>query len=545
MKHFWALPAILRVALASQHAFSVLDDLLAFPQYRIVFSETGITPEHARSLSAASLAHREARPESESTVELSHQTYAHDSAQNPFKGPDNGDDHKEEDEDLPSTYETLIWRSQPYLCRIPKVSTSTDSANASTPTAAEEETELMRATDRGWELLSGMEGNCIYFLSGWWSYSFCYNGEIKQFHQLPPSRGVPYYPPVEDETVTSFILGQFPEPTDDEKSKSEDNGEGSTEGDSEGSRDDHASQRRAKRRIPDDTSIARLETKGETRYLVQKLSGGTTCDLTGKDRKIEVQFHCHPNTPDRIGMIKEVATCAYLMVIYTPRLCNDVAFLPPTENSAHAIDCAPVVDEDGLASPPPSHGKPAASGSQDTNIDIPDALGDSAARTPAPLPTIGGTVVGAKALVGDTPERTIEKSVVVGGGKETVLGTVASSDGHGKITTMKTEELRKLDIKDPRDIENLKRKLTSLAGKKGWRLELVETPRGREFRGVIEADDGEDEDVEEVVTDREGGKESRKKAPEEQDAEKEDGEEGDQGESTEEGSEETFFTEEL
>lgn len=34
MKNFWALPAFLRIALASQHAFSVFDDLLAFPQVR-------------------------------------------------------------------------------------------------------------------------------------------------------------------------------------------------------------------------------------------------------------------------------------------------------------------------------------------------------------------------------------------------------------------------------------------------------------------------------------------------------------------------------
>ena len=32
MKHFWALPAALRVALASPHSFSVHDDLLAYPQ---------------------------------------------------------------------------------------------------------------------------------------------------------------------------------------------------------------------------------------------------------------------------------------------------------------------------------------------------------------------------------------------------------------------------------------------------------------------------------------------------------------------------------
>jgi hypothetical protein len=32
MRNFWARPAVLRIALANQHAFSVFDDLLAFPQ---------------------------------------------------------------------------------------------------------------------------------------------------------------------------------------------------------------------------------------------------------------------------------------------------------------------------------------------------------------------------------------------------------------------------------------------------------------------------------------------------------------------------------
>jgi len=41
MRNFWALPAVLRIALASQHAFSVFDDLLAFPQvYRLAMSVT-------------------------------------------------------------------------------------------------------------------------------------------------------------------------------------------------------------------------------------------------------------------------------------------------------------------------------------------------------------------------------------------------------------------------------------------------------------------------------------------------------------------------
>jgi protein OS-9 len=32
MKHFWALPAFLRLAIASQHQFNVFDDVMARPQ---------------------------------------------------------------------------------------------------------------------------------------------------------------------------------------------------------------------------------------------------------------------------------------------------------------------------------------------------------------------------------------------------------------------------------------------------------------------------------------------------------------------------------
>ena len=35
--------------------------------------------------------------------------------------------------------------------------------------------------------------------------------------------------------------------------------------------------------------ISRLETKGSSRYMMQRLSDGTECDLTGKPRKIDVQ----------------------------------------------------------------------------------------------------------------------------------------------------------------------------------------------------------------------------------------------------------------
>lgn len=151
---------------------------------------------------------------------------------------------------------------------------------------AEEQKELVRAADRGWELLEGMRGNCIYYLSGWWSYSFCYKDEVKQFHQLPPSRGVPIYPPVEDTSVHSFILGRYPKTAKEEKAKKDSSRK--TLGGEQGNKETFDDEGNVKENTNKGLEPS-LETKGSSRYMVQRLTDGTECDLTGRPRKIDVQ----------------------------------------------------------------------------------------------------------------------------------------------------------------------------------------------------------------------------------------------------------------
>lgn len=101
-----------------------------------------------------------------------------------------------------------------------------------------------------------------------------------------PSRGVPIYPPVEDTSVHSFVLGRF---SKEHKRKKDDARK--TLGSEQGSKDAFDDEGNA----PDDDSaldIPRLESKGSSRYMVQRLSDGTECDLTGKPRKIDVQVSC-------------------------------------------------------------------------------------------------------------------------------------------------------------------------------------------------------------------------------------------------------------
>jgi protein OS-9 len=236
---------------------------------------------------------------------------------------------------------------------------------------------------------------------------------------------------------------------------------------------------------------------------------------------MQVQFHCNPQSADRIAMIKETSTCSYLMVIDTPRLCHDVAFLPPQKNLAHPITCQAVIPaadaeeweaatlEAKLRETERLLALTESADNANTNPlrDIADGLEGSTKRGPI----IGDIEVGAQFLVG-SEGKVIEKSVVVGGGKETFVGTVAASDG----TQMSKEEMKKLNIPDTKDVEKLKSNLRKLAGKKGWKLDLVETPRGREFRGIIEAEDLEEEEPKgkDVGKDEKDGRTTKKQKAE-------------------------------
>ena len=230
------------------------------------------------------------------------------------------------------------------------------------------------------------------------------------------------------------------------------------------------------------------------------------------------------------------------MLIYTPRLCGDAAFQPPQENKPHAIMCEEIVADsvlksidDGIDFAEFSDSSATIGETEDGELfagELEDSfshadlsipfLADSdfqdrpdfgsvanqnhdpepeQARDKPPVVVVGGTTVGAKKLVGGTEGRTIPKSVIVGGGQETYVDTIASSDGR----MLSEAEMKKLRVMNVRDVEKIKRDLAKVAGGKGWKLDVVDTPRGREFRGVIETD-GKSSEGDEV--DEKGGQRS-------------------------------------
>ncbi|KAI9761944.1 MAG: hypothetical protein M4579_000727 [Chaenotheca gracillima] len=487
MRQSFGLLLLANAVVGSQSVFSVHDDILAFPQYDIVFSDSFISNLEAESLLDLTASSASAKPTSPSLVKQSGASTqpASDVAQKVDSlGQHGGRDSREGGaEGLQTIYEYMRLADSEYLCSIPVIESVPKNEVAEAQARAEEAKELARAASRGWELLADMQGQCMYFLSGWWSYEFCYNRQVKQFHQQAPQRGLPPYPPVEDPATPSYILGRVrsgntPDGSDDQESRDDvsDRHRGGLEG-------------------------AELQVKGETRYLVQKLGAGTVCDLTGKERRVEVQFRCNPQAVDRIGWIKEVTTCAYLMVIDTPRLCDDAAFLPPRHNQAHPVTCQEILSPEQV---PDWHARRAADAERRLLQDKEQYHGESTGtadwqsftskeKQPKEDVIVGGVRVGAQAHVGSEGRR-IESGASV----PAVVGmpdVIATGEGKGgAVQTVPDEKLKRLEL-NPETVQKLREELQEIAGEKGWKLELVEQEGGtKHIRGVVDAEEDEDED---------------------------------------------------
>ncbi|KAJ7098009.1 hypothetical protein B0H15DRAFT_1009151 [Mycena belliarum] len=199
-----------------------------------------------------------------------------------------------------------------YLCLIPKA------LDAPPP---EDDTEDDSTPAHSWSLLLPLAGTCLYHRQPWFTYSYCHNEEIRQFRELIQARPLPpgAHRPEEDPDWESYTLGRAP-PTPAPGT------------------DLTAAQQDA---LAANLELAR--TAG-SRYLVQRWGDGTICDKTGKPREVEVQFHCSMATTDTIAFVKEAKTCAYVLVVHTPRLCGEPGFMSSKEAGEQAsISCRQIV----------------------------------------------------------------------------------------------------------------------------------------------------------------------------------------------------------
>ncbi|KAL2134396.1 hypothetical protein VTI74DRAFT_315 [Chaetomium olivicolor] len=560
------LLASLQLCRARQPGFSIHDDLLAHPQFEVVFLDDFISETDALALLESSRSYHPVSSVDASETDVASKVRESTVAEPPT-GYRDGDRTADDDEEGPisETYELINSAPWRYLCSVPVIAPPPALNQTATELAkAEEARELSRASAKGWELLRGLHGTCMFFTWGWWSYSYCYDEGVVQFHALQNSLNKMNGPPVRDEKSQEYVLGRVPESWESRPPAA------SNPGTEDG---------QTKSLAPPNSQ---LQVKGDQRYLSQRLEGGTICDLTNRPRTIEIQYHCAPGTStDRIGWIKEITTCTYLMLVYTPRLCDDVAFQPPKVTRAHPIRCRQIIGNEEEKSAWSYHKRVEADElSNQKAAAQPDTQQPSANKDKNTFTglSIGGIAIGAHKVLGGTtgdgkpghrlaPPRHITdvysqaKTHVLGeGGKETVVQILASKKKDAdKVDRMSDAELKNLGL-DPGEVQEFQKRMEGLAGDRGWQLQVVDVPgEGLELVGAFDEEDSEVQQEGQKQGENKDGngrhKGERKNGLPTQERGEQKGqakkarekkeEVRDQGGEEQEGSEEVFFKEEL
>lgn len=126
---------------------------------------------------------------------------------------------------------------------------------------------------RGVDIIINGGKKCSSFMSGFWTYEYCPNSHLSQFHgNLQTTR-------------LYYILGR-PKKSDQHRE-------------------------------------FQLRYNNFNHYISEILGSGDVCDVTGNPRVVEVQYVCGPDAnPATIQWIKEVKTCYYEVQISVPKLCE-------------------------------------------------------------------------------------------------------------------------------------------------------------------------------------------------------------------------------
>ncbi|KAJ2163404.1 Protein OS-9, partial [Coemansia sp. RSA 353] len=78
-------------------------------------------------------------------------------------------------------------RKWKFLCQIPRV---TRNATIAKPAAIESDDEAKQKNEetitRGLELLQPLRDNCITHTTGWWTFEYCHDRMVRQYHRMAP-----------------------------------------------------------------------------------------------------------------------------------------------------------------------------------------------------------------------------------------------------------------------------------------------------------------------------------------------------------------------
>ncbi|ORX66603.1 hypothetical protein DL89DRAFT_286302 [Linderina pennispora] len=253
----------------------LMEDLLSYPQYEINFLED--------LLPASQL---------QNAIDRTRQNNER------LKGP-HANDVADKAPDTDIIYEPIVLKATKkwkFLCRVPQVDSEKvrmeerEREDTAVPTGVDAREVERQSIERGLQLLEPMKPGCLTYVEGWWTFEYCHDRSVSQFHRIEQAE------PDEYELI-KYRLGD-------------------------------PSQRKPLG-LPEVPNGQTLDGETEDTRTTQTWGGGSVCEITRRPREIEVQFHCDPNMPERISHIKETSTCQYFMVVTTPRLCEDASFFDP------------------------------------------------------------------------------------------------------------------------------------------------------------------------------------------------------------------------
>jgi len=187
---------------------------------------------------------------------------------------------------------------------------------------SQKEIEDLVKGDHPEDLLSGIlslkETKCSYRLEPYWTYEVCHGLHVRQFHEEKGNGPGKV-------KLQEFYLGRVIE--------NDNNAEGEI-----------------KAKEAKDYKIQTRDIDGRaTPFYNFTMDNGTPCDINNnKPRRVDILYICHPTSNNEVMSVKEVSTCEYEVIILTPHLCENPAFMVQ-ESPVHDIKCLPL---DGSPSHP-------------------------------------------------------------------------------------------------------------------------------------------------------------------------------------------------
>ncbi|XP_065208538.1 endoplasmic reticulum lectin 1 isoform X2 [Planococcus citri] len=202
----------------------------------------------------------------------------------------------------PENYEIGVTdRQERYVCFLPAESKTSD-----------EDGNSQHSTVNPIQLMKPLfdQSTCSYRLETYWAYEICHGKFIKQYHEERDGKKMKrqeYYLGKLDPAIFDGISDAFREA-----------------------------------RHVDSKLIKTKKIEGmDIPYFQLNYTDGTACDLIDKPRQTNVLYMCFNSGRNDIYSIKEISTCLYEAIIFTPHLCLHPLYRP--KNSAEKdINCTPL-----------------------------------------------------------------------------------------------------------------------------------------------------------------------------------------------------------